>query len=159
LLDEQCSEAELDNLLAENDISESWYRYHTVSALLKGEHSANADFDFCSQVSDKIANEPAIIAAPKRAAKVIHIAERPEVRRIGGGFAIAASVAIATFFSFQTLQVADNSAFPTNQTAESQNTLSKPVNGNSDFKAVAINEEEQVELKISDVLTKAILRL
>ncbi len=151
LLDEQCHSSDLDDLLDNNDISESWYRYHTVSAIIKDQHSASASFDFCSQISAKIADEPSIIAAPKTA-KFSNI--QPiiaEFRRTGSGFAIAATVAVATFFSFQTLQVAQDGVLTDTQIAsESNESNSIPNNANS-TKSIAgseFNATEQYELDV-----------
>ena len=143
LLDENCNQADLDDLLNTENLSETWYRYNTVSSILKGEHSANASLSFCSELSAKISEEPAIISIPKSIQKAQAIRQTAEIRRIGGGFAIAASVALATFFSFQTIQVADNSSSSALQTADTKN--------NSDSlepTAFTFNEDEQNELEL-----------
>jgi len=122
LLDGQCSSVDLDSLLKDEKSVEGWYRYHSVSSILKGEYSAHSHVDFCKQLSAKIADEPAIIAAPQ--AKTGKIKNNPnqapndnvvQFKRAGGGLAIAASAAFATFFSVQTLQVSDQIT-PNNQT-------------------------------------------
>ncbi len=109
LLDEQCSSIDLDSLLKDSETSDSWHRYSAVSVILKSEYSANASTDFCKEISAKIADEPAILAAPRpHVAKSSPATAGPvtaDITRIGSGFAIAASVAFATFFSVQTLQV------------------------------------------------------
>jgi negative regulator of sigma E activity len=110
LLDDQCSADELEQLLVDSETNDQWFRYQAVSAILKNEYSANASTDFCQSISQKIAGEPAIISAPAMKSKHnnAEIHQFPtEIKRFGGGFAIAATVAFATFFSVQTMQVAE----------------------------------------------------
>ena len=155
LLDEKCHTSDLDDLLVSDAISESWYRYHTVSAIIKDQHSASASFDFCNQISAKIADEPAIIAAPK------YQRNRPQnsniqpiiaqFKRASSGFAIAASVAVATFFSFQTLQVAQDSATPDTQIASEfsdSNSTQNSVESSKTAAAYEFDATEQFELDI-----------
>ena len=154
LLDENCNSNQLDDLLESEDITESWYRYQTVSAIIRDQHSANASFEFCNQISAKIADEPAIIAAPKNVSiKSRQASIRPitqDVKRVGSGFAIAATLAVATFFSFQTLQLADENNQVNPQVA-SQADLSTPIKTQVPTNALTSNEfdaAEQYELDI-----------
>ncbi len=124
LLDENCSSNNLDDLLEDKHAIESWYRYHSISEIIKGQNSADASLKFCQQISAKIADEPAIIAAPRQEsshpvnAQVVPL--NAEIKKVGGGFAIAASVAVATFFSFQSTQIAQHDAPQGTQVASKQ---------------------------------------
>lgn len=121
LLDNQCNSSDLNEVLDSAECSKQWYRYKTVSEVLKSEHSAFSSAAFCAEISAKIADEPAILASPKLASPKqndkrteveeshsleSNVVQLPD-RRLGG-FAIAATVAFATFFSVQSLQVADS---------------------------------------------------
>jgi len=155
LLDDQCASADLDDLLKNEKTLSKWYRYQAVSAVLKDQHSADANFDFCQAISAKIAEEPAMIAIPAESASEKSTSEKlnnksAEVisfRRFGGGFAIAASAAFATFFSVQSLQVSSELSPSERQTAEI--TTSNTDNSVSDFAigASPIYSHEQNELE------------
>ena len=109
LLDDQCSSADLDALLKDRDSNDTWYRFQSVSAIIKDEHSAHTCSEFYNQISEKIALEPAIISAPKANQQQSKNNDNViQFKRLGGGFAIAASAAFATFISVQTLQVAEH---------------------------------------------------
>ena len=149
LLDDQCDSADFDDLLAESDIAETWYRYQTASALLKDQQSAHSSFEFCSQISAKIAEEPAIIAAPKTTNSTPKRKQTAEVRRIGGGFAIAASVAVATFFSVQSINVADVTAPMPQQgiAAEDNNQAGNSVdNQHATLNNIITKEQKELDL-------------
>lgn len=120
LVDDKCSSDDLDSLLNDSKTIDRWHRYSAVSEILKGEYSANATTDFCMQISSKIADEPAILAAPRPTTNSEYETKtaRAEVKRLTGGFAIAASFAFATFFSVQTMQVSDDSNFSNDATAD-----------------------------------------
>ncbi len=156
LLDDQCTSVDLDNLLKDSDAKHSWHRYNAVSAILKGEYSADASVDFCQEISAKIADEPAILAAPKPVQTEI----RPmnaEIKRFGGGFAIAASMAFATFFSFQTLQVS-NTISPTDDiSSQIAQSAGSDINTNS---AITIEKSaEQLELEEFNDLYMSLARV
>ncbi len=110
LLDDQCSADDLGQLLNDSETNERWFRYQTVSAILKDQHAASASSEFFQSVSAKIDAEPSIIAAPSQQTQQTTAEIHPfiaEIKRLSSGFAIAATVAFATFFSVQTMQVAD----------------------------------------------------
>ncbi len=155
LLDEECHSSDLDDLLESDDLKESWFRYHTVSAIIKDQHSANASLDFCNQISAKIAEEPAILAAPKSKQPITQksnvIPFVAEFKRTSGGFAIAASVAVATFFSFQTIQVAQEDVATEAQIASQSNELNNSrdvVESTPTAAGYEIDATEQFELDI-----------
>lgn len=160
LLDDECSSEDLDSLLRDTDNLNSWYRYNTVSSLLKNEYSNQASIDFCQQVSAQIAEEPAIIAAPAPIKKQANKAKQSNnvqgnvfsIKGFSGGFAIAASVAVATFFSIQTIQspVEVNSF---NQQAMEQ---SQSVNSANDSQ---VAESTKVTISHNDILEQAELEV
>lgn len=150
LLDEQCSSSDLDNLLNDKDVSDSWYRclyrYNAVSAMIKGEYSASANIDFCKDISALIADEPAILAAP-RPQQTKNRPVAAEIRRIGSGFAIAASVAFATFFSVQTLQVSSELSPMNENSAEVNQVKSENLAANNDSMPGSSDSLEQSDLE------------
>lgn len=146
LLDGQCSSSELDNLLSDKDVADSWYRYSAVSATIKGEYSASANIDFCKDISARIEDEPAIIAAP-RPRQTKNRLVVAEVRKIGSGFAIAASVAFATFFSVQTLQVSSGLSPMNENSAEVNQIKSENLAANNDSMPGSSDSLEQMNLE------------
>ncbi len=153
LLDEQCSSSDLDHLLNDKDVSDNrWYRYNAVSAIIKGEYSVHANMNFCKDISAKIADEPTILAAPrpqqtKNRSQTRNRAIVTEMRKVGSGFAIAASVAFATFFSVQTLQVSSELS-PVNQSsAEISQINVENLTANNDSMPSSRNSLEQSNLE------------
>jgi len=146
LLDEQCSSSDLDNLLSEKDVSESLYRYSAVSAIIKGEYSAHASINFCKDISAKIADEPAILSAtrPPQTRNRHAIAE---IRKFGSGLAIAASVAFATFFSVQLLQVSSELSPMYENSVETNQIKSEDFAANKDPMPSSGDSLEQLNLE------------
>ena len=154
LLDDQCSSVDLDSLLSDDKSVEGWYRYHSVSAIIKDEYSAHSHVDFCKNISAKIADEPAIIASPRT--EISHTSDSSnnvvQLRRSGGGLAIAASAAFATFFSVQTLQVSDQIT-PDNQTVIANNSANPIISDSKTLDQVSAAESlEQSELEFFNEL-------
>jgi len=156
LLDNRCDSNDFDELLADADTKNAWYRYQTVSSILRNEHSAQESHSFCQEISVKLADEPAIIAAPasnKRLASPKSSKLRSDIspiRRFSGGLAIAASAAFATFFSVQTIQLSDS-----NQASSSpQQSIAGTVDEDSNPKiSVEVSDSlEQTELEFSSDL-------
>ena len=151
LLDEQCSSEELTHLLNDKTITDSWYRYSTVSAILKNEHAGHVDIDFSQKMSALIANEPAIIATQSSRSvsdsSVNTISDNLnqnviQFKKTFGGFAIAASVAVATFFSVQTMQIADVSVNGSDVVASSG---VAPAKGTNTQSANSVNNSQSQE--------------
>jgi len=151
LLDERCSSDDLDALLKDSDANDAWYRYQAVSAIIKDEHSAHTCSEFYTQVHGKIALEPAIISAPKNSQKQLPNDNNVvQLKRLGGGFAIAASAAFATFMSVQTLQVAEHIE-PQNQTF-AVDTSENAVSPNINKSVEAQDPSEPPEIDMSNFL-------
>lgn len=96
LLDDCADPGAVEQVLSNEQDCEAWYRYNLVSSVLKNEQSAFTDYEFTQSIAAQIAEEPAIIARPKKAS-----ASQQFWKRTGGGFAVAASVAFAMVFSVQ----------------------------------------------------------
>jgi len=145
LIDDNCSSEDLDSLLNDSKTINRWHRYSAVSEVLKGEYSANASTDFCMQISSKIADEPAILAAPRPATKTesetntarVEVKKLAEVKRLTGGFAIAASFAFATFFSVQTMQVSDDLNLSNDATAGIEKISNSVASNNATLNSLA----------------------
>ncbi len=101
LLDEQITSEELNELLNEEGVNETFYRYNMVSKILHDEVTGSVSLDFVNLVSQKLDNET-LISTPFN--NVIPLFSK--IKKITGGMAIAASV--ATFVSVQTVQVAQD---------------------------------------------------
>jgi len=155
LLDDRCISDDFEKLLENTDTTSDWYRYHTVSAILRNENSVQATPSFCQHVSNKIADEPTVIGAPvvnQARTDTFRTNTVTPIRRFGGGLAIAASAAFATFFSVQTLQVSENILpVDTNQQSIASNASSLVPKV-----AVEIADSlEQTELELSSGIFKA----
>ena len=126
LLDEQIAPEELSKLLKEDGVNECFYRYNLVSKILREEANAPVSMDFINAVSQKVDAEPTVLAPSSDSRSADGIAtEIPsinnstnnviplfsKIKKLTGGMAIAASVAVATFISVQSVQVADDAVF------------------------------------------------
>ncbi|PHS20181.1 MAG: hypothetical protein COA86_02515 [Kangiella sp.] len=133
LLDEQIASEELSELLKEDGVNESFYRYNLVSKILRKEANAPVSMDFINAVSQKIDGEPTVFApsADSRSTDSQSLNDSTnnviplfsKIKKLTGGMAIAASVAIATFISVQSVQVANDGVFKSdiaNQQSEEQ---------------------------------------
>ena len=101
LMDDYISDEAIEALLSDDEQAETWFRYQTVSAVLKNEHSAFADYAFTQSISAKIAEESAFPQESSSHSNVIQLESRLSWRRFTGGLAVAASVAFAMVFSIQ----------------------------------------------------------
>lgn len=105
LLDDQCSQSTIDNVLSDQEKTEAWFRYNTVRSVLNKELSVHNSFGFTQKISSLIDKEPAIIAAPSHDNQLDIDSTQNNVipfwKKAGGGLAIAASVAYAMVFSVQ----------------------------------------------------------
>jgi sigma-E factor negative regulatory protein RseA len=97
LLDEELSPQEaatvLNRLSEREDLRLQWGRYHLIGDVMRGEMTQTDGFRMRQQISERLAAEPAIIAAPKR--KVRAGSTRRWIQ-IGAGAGLAASVAVLT---------------------------------------------------------------
>ena len=101
LMDDNLSDEAIEQLLSDDAQAESWFRYQTVSAVLKNEHSAFSEYAFTQSTSAKIAEEPTYSQTPQTQSNVVSLESRLSWRRFTGGLAVAASVAFAMVFSIQ----------------------------------------------------------
>ncbi|MFT6734054.1 MAG: sigma-E factor negative regulatory protein RseA [Polaribacter sp.] len=120
LLDEQITTKALDELLSKEDVNESFYRYNAVSKVLRDELVAPVNMDFVSSLIKKLDNEPTILVpltntSPNQIPNN-HRQDTPnnviplfsKIKKLTGGMAIAASVAVATLISVQSFQVVND---------------------------------------------------
>jgi len=121
LMDDYVSDEAIEQLLANEEQAESWYRYQVVRSVLNQDYSAHCSYQFTQAISKQIAMEPAIIAAPKKAS--VSFISRAW-KKSGGGLAIAASVAFAMVFSVQMMDSGNNADFNNSiQTATNDSTF------------------------------------
>lgn len=97
LLDEELSTQEtttvLDLLREREELRLQWGRYHLIGDVMRGEMTQTDGFRMRQQISERLAAEPAIIAAPRRK---VRPAAKQRWLRIGAGAGLAASVAVLT---------------------------------------------------------------
>ena len=97
LLDEELSPQEASmvlNLLRDQEgLRLQWGRYHLIGDVMRGEMTQTDGFRMRQQISERLATEPAIIAAPERKMRT---AVKRRWMRIGAGAGLAASVAVLT---------------------------------------------------------------
>jgi len=89
LLDSELSGQEIDQTIdrlnGQDELRETWGRYHLIGDVIRGETQGGVHPDVAEQVRQQLASEPAILAAPKP--------KRSHVEWISGA-ALAASVAV-----------------------------------------------------------------
>ncbi|MCW8879547.1 MAG: RseA family anti-sigma factor [Kangiellaceae bacterium] len=113
LMDGMVSDEAFESILADEKQGEAWFRYHTARAVMQGEGSAFSSFDFTRSVAEKLAMEAEhavasdeVIDAQPKEAEVIELGRWQPWRKLGGGLAVAASVAFAMVFSVQMMNKA-----------------------------------------------------
>ncbi len=84
-------EAAIDRLLTDTGAHRQWHRYHQIGRLMRGEQPQTLPDDILANISNAIAREPAIIAAPKRRPYTTFARHARQT----AGLALAASVATA----------------------------------------------------------------
>lgn len=168
LLDEQITSEELSELLSDDRVNESFYRYNLVSKVLREELIAPVSMDFVNSVSQKLDSEPTILA-PSTKTQHLQTSSNTstnnvvplfsKIKKLTGGMAIAASVAVATFVSVQSVQIADhegvfNSELATQQSAQQsiKQTASLAVDANNAAESIEpanewLDTAEQKELE------------
>ncbi|WP_444997663.1 sigma-E factor negative regulatory protein [Aliikangiella sp. IMCC44359] len=124
----------IEQLIDSEEQRQAWYRYNMVSSVLQKENSAFSSYEFSKAISAKIAEEPAIIARPKKQRKIASALWKKT-----GGLAVAASVAYAMVFSVDMMSPQQSGMGGDNTTAENQS------NSAQDEDIVAISESDAAE--------------
>lgn len=108
LMDGELSEAEaepvLEALRQDNELQSRWERYQLIGDALRNHLPDYMSADLASQVSEALANEPALLVPQARRRAL------PLVLRPVAGLAVAASVAMVAILGLQLLR--DNEASP-----------------------------------------------
>lgn len=91
----------IDRLGKDDELAQTWQRYHVMRHAMRKEMPEQADFDISNAIADALKDEPAIVA-PKRSWQDLPVVATvlPLVRQ-GGQLAIAASVAVAMVLGVQ----------------------------------------------------------
>ncbi|TQV72824.1 hypothetical protein FLL45_15260 [Aliikangiella marina] len=149
LLDGDCDAGSVDKLLGDDKHCETWYRYNQISAILRKEDSVFCSYQFTQAISEKIAEEPAIVAAANNAAvksssKLFSGNVVSFVKRTGGGLAIAASVAYAMVFSVELMNTQDEGFASPVQTVASQSAPSIEI-ANTIISAAELEEQAKLD--------------
>ena len=157
LIDEKLSSQDLDILVADCESQKTLFRYNTVSELLRDEYSAESNMSFVESVSKMIAQEPTVLAPDQNNAQTVLNSASAEViplfakiKKATGGMAIAASVAVATFFSVQTIQVAQEGDLINSEVAVQSEPLNQVELSNASNEAASawLETAEQKELEL-----------
>lgn len=105
LLDDELKEKEALSLLEqiENDthLKNKWFRYNTVSLVIKSDVSLALQPTLVEQVSRAISHDPTVLAPQPEAKK------RPKFQHVFAGGALAAAVAVMTVVHFNPLPDAE----------------------------------------------------
>ncbi|WP_286269792.1 sigma-E factor negative regulatory protein [Thalassotalea hakodatensis] len=100
-------DAVLDDVLKDNDMSETWQRYHLIGDVLRDDVAQSIDIDLSDAISNAIAEEPTVLA-PLKKPSLPSVVKAKVVSMVKpfGQVAIAASAAGLMVFGVQT-NVAD----------------------------------------------------
>lgn len=111
LIDEQeLSNEQLDQLINDEQLTDTWDRYHLIGDVMRNEVSDTITLDLSKDIAAAIDAEPTVLA-PKTATPILHRAKAKVVQfaKPLGQMAIAASAAGLMIMGVQT-NVADNEA-------------------------------------------------
>lgn len=87
-------DAVLQDMLKDNDMSETWQRYHLIGDAMRDELPDELDFDLTDAIANAIAEEPTVLAPPaKSSIKDVLKAKVIQLSKPFGQVAIAASAA------------------------------------------------------------------
>lgn len=105
-----------NEVINDEEMSDTWQRYHLIGDVMRKESPATLDFDLSTKISDAILQEPSIIAtANKRQAKSRVSELKNKVIQFAkpfGQVAIAASAAGLMVLGVQQNNMADNDISP-----------------------------------------------
>ncbi|WP_440874390.1 sigma-E factor negative regulatory protein [Thalassotalea sp. PLHSN55] len=111
----QQNEAQLDEILKDEQLSETWDRYHLIGDVMRDEVPQTMQFDIAAQIADAIADEPTVLAPAPKAGFVETVkAKVVQFSKPVGQMAIAASAAGLMIFGVQQ-NVAENDVVTPNQ--------------------------------------------
>jgi sigma-E factor negative regulatory protein RseA len=127
---EQDGEHILDNLIHDQDMKDTWSRYHLIGDCLRDNLPEKISNKVSTNVTQALLNEPTILA-PKAT-------NRFSIKPVAG-FAIAASVAMVAVFSIQ-----------------SGNEISSPVNGAPSIAATKVAQPETFTFPDPQVLPASV---
>ena len=143
----QPNEAEFNELLKDEQLSDTWDRYHLIGDVLRDEVSETMQFDLSAQIAAAIAEEPTVLA-PAKTNGFMHTVKAKVVQlsKPVGQMAIAASAAGLMIFGVQQ-NVADNEVIMPNQIVQTNPLagFAEPVSFNVQQSSPASQKQSLVE--------------
>jgi len=110
--DENFDKAIFD-LIEDEQLSDTWERYHLLGDVLRGETKASLPHDFSAQIAQAIAEEPTVLAPTAQTSQVSPFkAKVVSLFKPVGQLAIAASAAGLMIFGVQQNTASNNAADP-----------------------------------------------
>ncbi len=119
----------LDKLINEQEMKDTWSRYHLIGDALRDNLPESISNQVSIQVAKALRDEPTILAPAKKRFNIKPIA----------GFAIAASVAMMAVFSIQ-----------------SGNEINSPTNGAASIAATTVSQPQTFDFTTAQVLPAAV---
>lgn len=141
-------DAILDDVLKDNDMSETWQRYHLIGDVLRDDVPASLDIDLSDTIAHAIAEEPTVLA-PVKTPNLSNVIKAKVVSMVKpfGQVAIAASAAGLMVLGVQT-NVAENDTtapYQVVQTGLAVGGVAKPVSLNFQQNARTNQQQAMVE--------------
>ncbi len=105
LMDNQEAESSIKAIAEDQELAETWSRYHLIRDALKDDLPAYIDLELSSRIANALEAEP-VILAPKQKKNVIEKKSSSVVKvlHLFGQYGIAASVALAVLVGVQQYQ-------------------------------------------------------
>ena len=97
----QTSQDELDVLLQDETLSDSWHNYHLIGDVMRGDVASHLDIDLSDSIAAALAQEPTVLAPQKKSFSAQVKAKVIQFSKPFGQVAIAASAAGLMVFGVQ----------------------------------------------------------
>jgi len=110
---------QLDQLATDQNLRQTWERYHLIGAVLREEHSSLPE-DFASRFETRLKEEPVVLCRPREHKMVDNVVALPVAASRQGSwqnFALAASLAAIALLSWHQFGTPLSSSSLANQTA------------------------------------------
>lgn len=118
LVDNHADLKDLDQVIGSEQNKETWSRYHMIGDVMRGDSAETLDLDLVGNIEAALDKEPVLVSLAAHRSWRERIMESKVVQNgskyLGktAQFAIAASVALVTVFSFQQYQQVDDEYSP-----------------------------------------------
>jgi sigma-E factor negative regulatory protein RseA len=106
----QLNDDQLDKVINDKELSETWDSYHLIGDVMRGETPATLQLDLSAVIAQSIAEEPTVLAPSNKSTQNNIKAKIIQFAKPFGQMAIAASAAGLMILGVQQTNVADNSS-------------------------------------------------